>query len=114
MSAYDRSRNRSTDNLGRERIASEEGYFQGMLKSTDARKGTSILWFFGSGGGARVRGRCSLSEGSTGQCGKGHIPSGFVTYCLQGFVLNSNYAFLCKLRSALVKFSMFLCLVTLP
>ncbi|XP_041105190.1 plectin-like isoform X2 [Polyodon spathula] len=38
MSGYDRSRNRSTDNLGRERIASEEGYYQGMLKATDVRK----------------------------------------------------------------------------
>lgn len=37
-----RYRNFSSDSMGRERIHSEEGYYQGMLKATDGRKGTSM------------------------------------------------------------------------
>lgn len=35
-------RNFSTDSLGRDRTPSDDGYYQGMLKSTDGRKGTSM------------------------------------------------------------------------
>lgn len=41
-SPQQRYRNFSTDSNGRERIPSEEVYYQGMLKATDGRKGTSM------------------------------------------------------------------------
>ncbi|GAA6235104.1 plectin-like isoform X7 [Lates japonicus] len=37
-SQQQRYRNFSTDSMGRERMPSEEGYYQGMLKATDGRK----------------------------------------------------------------------------
>lgn len=38
-----RYRNFSIDSLGRERLPSDETYYQGMLKATDGRKGTSMV-----------------------------------------------------------------------
>lgn len=42
-SQQQRYRNLSTDSLGRDRMPSEEGYYQGMLKATDSRKGSSMV-----------------------------------------------------------------------
>lgn len=41
-SQQQRYRNLSSDNRGRERMPSDEGFYQGRLKSTDGRKGTSV------------------------------------------------------------------------
>lgn len=42
-SQQQRYRNFSSDSVGRERVPSDEGYYQGMLKATDGRKGTSMV-----------------------------------------------------------------------
>lgn len=44
-SPHQRYRNFSSDSVGRERMASEEVHYQGMLKATDGRKGTSMAAF---------------------------------------------------------------------
>lgn len=38
-----RYRNFSSDSMGRERAPSDDGYYQGMLKAMDGRKGTSTV-----------------------------------------------------------------------
>lgn len=38
-----RYRNISSDSMGRERAPSDDGYYQGMLKAIDGRKGTSMV-----------------------------------------------------------------------
>lgn len=40
-----RYRNFSIDSMGRERLPSDDGYYQGMLKATDGRKGRSTILF---------------------------------------------------------------------
>lgn len=42
-SPQQRYRNFSSDSMGRERVPSDEGYYQGMLKAMDGRKGTSMV-----------------------------------------------------------------------
>lgn len=42
-SQQQRYRNFSSDSMGRERMPSDDGYYQGMLRATDGRKGTSII-----------------------------------------------------------------------
>lgn len=41
-SRQQRYRNLSSNSMGRERTDSDDGYYQGMLKATDGRKGTSM------------------------------------------------------------------------
>lgn len=41
-SQQQRYRNFSSDSFGRERVPSDDGYYQGMLKAMDGRKGTSM------------------------------------------------------------------------
>lgn len=38
-SQQQRNRNFSSDSMGKERVPSDDGYYQGMLKATDGRKG---------------------------------------------------------------------------
>lgn len=40
MSAAQKQRNYSTDSMGRSRVPSDDGFYQGMLKAMDGRKGT--------------------------------------------------------------------------
>lgn len=40
-SPQQRYRNFSSDSMGRERVPSDDGYYQGMLKAMDGRKGTN-------------------------------------------------------------------------
>lgn len=42
-SKQQRYRNFSSDSMGRERTPSDDGYYQGMLKAMDGRKGTSTV-----------------------------------------------------------------------
>lgn len=42
-SKQQRYRNFSSDSMGRERAPSDDGYYQGMLKAMDGRKGTSTV-----------------------------------------------------------------------
>lgn len=42
-SKQQRYRNFSSDSMGRERPPSDDGYYQGMLKAMDGRKGTSTV-----------------------------------------------------------------------
>lgn len=42
-SKQQRYRNCSSDSMGRERAPSDDGYYQGMLKAMDGRKGTSTV-----------------------------------------------------------------------
>lgn len=42
-SRQQRYRNLSSDSMGRERAPSDDGYYQGMLKALDGRKGTSMV-----------------------------------------------------------------------
>lgn len=42
-SKQQRYRNFSSDSVGRERAPSDDGYYQGMLKAIDGRKGTSMV-----------------------------------------------------------------------
>lgn len=42
-SKQQRYRNFSSDSMGRERAPSDDGYYQGMLKAIDGRKGTSMV-----------------------------------------------------------------------
>lgn len=41
-SRQQRYRNFSSNSMGRERTPSDDGYYQGMLKAMDGRKGTSM------------------------------------------------------------------------
>lgn len=43
MTSKQRYRNFSSDSMGSERVPSDDGYYQGMLKATDGRKGTSMV-----------------------------------------------------------------------
>ena len=38
----ERYRNGSSGSAGRDRVSSDEAYYQGMLKATDGRKGTCM------------------------------------------------------------------------
>lgn len=40
MSSVQKQRNYSTDSPGRSRVPSDDGFYQGMLKAMDGRKGT--------------------------------------------------------------------------
>lgn len=42
-SQQQRYRNFSSDSFGRERVPSDDGYYQGMLKAMDGRKGKSMV-----------------------------------------------------------------------
>lgn len=42
MSNAKKQRNISSDSMGRSRVPSDDGFYQGMLKAMDGRKGTWV------------------------------------------------------------------------
>lgn len=46
MSSTQKQRNYSSDSMGRSRVPSDDGFYQGMLKAMDGRKGTRVKTTF--------------------------------------------------------------------